>query len=748
MVSSPTASLNERPVWRRKLALLARNDRFFSLLEISAAAILIIIMAISYSIISDYQEKDKLLPAVMAATLLVANLVPAMALLVLFGRRIARGRARKSESGSDGQLHIRLVGLFSLLAAIPTLLVVVFASLLFQYGVEFWFSDRSRNILENANELAKGYYAQSTTDVGNQTEALAKDLREYLSQARIDSPEFSEAYSYQVLVRSLSQSAILQIGQDGQPRVAVIVGPDEVSTERINKELITKLKNGEEMLVSVSANRVEAVAPLDRQAEIYLYTARRSDLLAFSQGERAQEVLNDYDQFSAQTSNLQLRFNLALFFVSLLIVGIALWAALRLADRMVRPLDDLAVAAREISMGNFTPRVTSVVRRDEVGMLGRAFNRMAQRLEQQTQALMSANEQLDNRRAFIEAIVESATAGIISVDTDGHIRLMNNSAQQILRKEGNEQLLGEKLTDIAPQFAKLIEAEITENVIQFASSSSLLTLAVKIVREPIGHVITFEDITQQLLDQRQAAWSDVAQRIAHEIKNPLTPIQLATERLKRRYTKEIVSDPEIFANLTETIIRQVGDLRNMVDEFSSFAKMPKPVFREENYFDLVKQAVFMHDVAHGGVEFELLSDSNEIMLYCDRRQIGQAITNIIKNAVESIESKKKSADNDYRGKVSVQFMQTGDDITLSITDNGVGLPDDSDRLIEPYVTTREKGTGLGLAIVKKIVEEHFGEIAFDNADTGGAEVVLTLDATMLKSVADGIAAQPEVKVNA
>ncbi len=749
MTTASMTPLNDRPIWRRKLALLARDDRFFSFLELAIVIVLIAVMAVSYTIISDYQSSDKLLPAVMAATLLVANLVPAMALLVLIGRRVARARAQKSEAGSNGQLHIRLVGLFSLLAAIPTLLVVVFASLLFQSGVEFWFSDRSRSILENANELAKGYYDQSTRDIGNQTEALAKDLSGYLTQTTIDSPEFSEAYSYQVLVRSLSQSAIIQIGEDGEPRIPVIVGPsDEASIDRINDEMINNLKSSEKMLVSASGERVEAILAIDKKAKIYLYTARTSDLLTYSQGERVQDVLNDYDEFSAQTSNLQVRFNLALFFVSLLIVAIALWAALRLADRMVRPLDDLAIAAREISTGNFTPRVQTVMRRDEVGVLGRAFNRMAERLEKQTQALVSANEQLDNRRAFIEAIVESATAGIISVDSDGKIRLMNNSAQQILHKENEQGLLGTQLSQVAPQFAKLIEAGVTENVIQLASGSNLLTLAVKIVREPIGHVITFEDITQQLLDQRQAAWSDVAQRIAHEIKNPLTPIQLATERLKRRYSKEISSDPEIFANLTETIIRQVGDLRNMVDEFSSFAKMPKPVFREENYFELVKQAVFMHDVAHGGIEFEFLSQSTDINIYCDRRQIGQALTNVIKNAIESIESKEKSSSADYKGKILVEFVQDKENVILSLTDNGIGLPDDSDRLIEPYVTTREKGTGLGLAIVKKIVEEHFGEISFENAITGGAKVTLTLNTAMLKSVSDGLIKSSDVKVDA
>ena len=294
---------------------------------------------------------------------------------------------------------------------------------------------------------------------------------------------------------------------------------------------------GEKIYVSADADKVEAVTPIDRGSRIYLYASRKSDLMGYSQGTKAQQVLNDFDTFSLQINKLQFRFNLALLLISILVVSIAVWAALRLADRMVRPLDDLALAANEISTGNFSPRVTATLRRDEIGMLGRAFNRMAQRLESQTDALVSANDQLDERRAFIEAILESATAGIISVDDEGHIRLMNSSAHRLLFNDGDGDFLGKALQTVAPPFAKLVYAGDRDAVIQFAASSKLLTLAVKIVREPIGYVITFEDITQQLLDQRQAAWSDVAQRIAHEIKNPLTPIQLATERLKKALCK-------------------------------------------------------------------------------------------------------------------------------------------------------------------------------------------------------------------
>jgi two-component system nitrogen regulation sensor histidine kinase NtrY len=267
---------------------------------------------------------------------------------------------------------------------------------------------------------------------------------------------------------------------------------------------------------------------------------------------------------------------------------------------------------------------------------------------------------------------------------------------------------------------------IQHGMMQEGRSRDLLTLAVRIARDRTGHVITFEDITRQLLDQRQAAWSDVARRIAHEIKNPLTPIQLATERLKRRYGKQIENDPQLFEELTNTIIRQVGDLRKMVDEFSSFARLPKPVFRAEDPVDLVRQALFLQEVARPEVDFAFSAErAAQERILCDRHQLGQAMTNVLKNALEAIEARARTEPAGYRGRVAVAMRGAGEAIAVSITDNGIGLPEGGERITEPYVTTREKGTGLGLAIVKKIIEEHGGEMTFAPAEGGGTVVTMT-----------------------
>ncbi len=719
--------MRRSPRWYRRLLVIMRRANVFLLLELTAALALALMLVVTWMALSGSSNTSQLLPSRLTSSLLIGTLVPAMALIVLIGRRIALRRAARSVLGSSGRLHVRLVWLFSLIAAIPTLLVVVFASLLFQSGVEFWFSDNSRGMLENANSLARGYYADKLRDVGNESVAMAGDLRDYLGQAPITSQDFAEGYSWQVINRKLNESAIIERGPDGTLRTAAIVDPGRTEQrERVTPAELAKIDAGEPVVVTASAARIEAVTPVDRSRGIYLYVARNSDTLALNQWQRAQSVLKAYDFLTRRARALQLRFNIALLFISLSLVALAVWVALRFADRQVAPLIELVSAARNVGSGNFAMRVQPGSGTDEVGLLARAFNRMTAQLEAQTQALVSANAQLEVRRAFIEAVLESITAGILSIDREGHIRLMNSSAQTLLldpAETATESPVGKALAEVAPQLAQLVAAGESSGIVQYAKGGDLLTLAVKLTADRNGHVITFEDITRQLLDQRRAAWSDVARRIAHEIKNPLTPIQLATERLKRRYRRQILTDPELFEELTATIIRQVGDLRQMVDEFSSFARLPKPVFRPEDASDLIRQSLFLQEVAHSEIAFSF-SGETSVPFEADRHQFGQAMTNVLKNAIEAIEQRAKAEDIAYRGRIAVSLAAERGTVTVTVSDNGIGLPADRDRILEPYMTTREKGTGLGLAIVNKIVEEHGGAMAFAANAEGGTRVIM------------------------
>ncbi|MCP1469711.1 two-component system nitrogen regulation sensor histidine kinase NtrY [Sphingobium sp. OAS761] len=733
--------------WRKIAPRILRRGRLAALIEAVTLIVFLGMAGLTYHLLSGNGQSYTLLTPPIVALLLVANLVPAIALLVLLGRRVAKRRAAQSAIGSDGQLHVRLVAIFSIVASVPMLLVVIFASLLFQYGVQFWFSDSARGMLQNASDLARGYYEQNLREVQDETLTMAGDLRDYLTQSEVSSPRFAEGYIYQVVTRKLNRSAIIEVGKDGIARTAATVDPENrPASEMLSPEVIKRLSAGENIVVRARPNEVEAVTLLYPASKIYLYATRNAGSSSFSNVERAQKVIADYDLFAAQSRALQLRFNIALFVGSLLLVGIAVYIALAVADWMVRPVNELVTAARRITAGDLSARVTSPQSRDEIGTLASAFNRMTQRLEAQTGALVAANGQLDERRAFIEAILSGVSAGVLSVDGKGVVQLLNSSAAAILVEEGDDPV-GRPLADVSPELAELIESQDDAGIVQVRSHGDLRTLAVKVSEDASGQIMTFDDITQQLSDQRRAAWSDVARRIAHEIKNPLTPIQLAAERLQRRYAEEVTSDRATFTRLTGTIVRQVGDLRRIVDEFSSFARMPKPVFRREAIGDIARHALFLHEVAHPDIRFEYGAGEEEPDLVCDRRQLGQALTNIVKNAVEAIEPKPVPEGGGSRGHVRMTLARDEGDIVITVRDDGVGLPPERDRILEPYMTTRTKGTGLGLAIVKKIVEEHAGEIRFDDAPGGGACVTLRFATSALDRMEEGqVIALPQGKV--
>jgi two-component system nitrogen regulation sensor histidine kinase NtrY len=700
---------------------------------IATSIVLLFTVIFSFWLLRRPSTPGTFLKPELIAALLIANLIPAIVLMVLFSRRIAMQRAERGGLGS-GRLHTRLVALFSVIAAVPTVLVAIFASLLFQSGLEFWFSDRARNMLENSVQLGRTTYNNEVERVANETLAASGDLANYLQQVPIDSPEFLQAFGkLQVLNRNLSEAILFTYGPDKQVRSVVLINPyDRALEQSVPPAKIEELKS-QKVVPITTKDRIGAVTKLEIAPNTYLYEARVFDPQFRQQIERANDVLHDYQALLARSRVNQFRFNAALLLGSLIIVALAILAALRLADRMVRPIGQLAEAAGRIEQGDFTARVPITRTEDEIQTLAQAFNQMTDRLQEQTGELRSANTQLDTRRAFIEAVLSSVTAGVIALDSANRILLINKSAEALLQ-HGQNAGEGAPLDGLSSELGEFMHGDEREASVEVETGRGRRTLAVKRVRYQDGSVLTFDDITDQLSDQRSAAWSDIARRIAHEIKNPLTPIQLAAERLQRRFGGEITSDTDTFERLTGTIVRQVGDLRRMVDEFSNFARMPKPVFRSENVHDIARQALFLHEVAHPDIKFTMKPATGDFPMVCDRRQLGQALTNVVKNAVEAIESRRSRGEHHFSGdKVELRLRREGEQLVIDIMDTGIGLPEDRERLTEPYMTTRVRGTGLGLAIVKKIVEEHCGEIAFLDRQGGGTHVRIAFDADKLES---------------
>ncbi|HEX8938162.1 MAG TPA: ATP-binding protein [Sphingomicrobium sp.] len=735
-VTAESPVISEHDSWLQRERA---SGRFYDRLAWLIAAFLVAMMGLSVWLLRRGAEPGTLLSPLsppVIALLLIANLLPAIALMVLYSRRVAVRRAEQGGLGS-GRLHIRLVALFSAVAAVPTVLVAIFASLLFQSGLEFWFSDRARSMLENTMQVAQATYRYELGRVGAEATAMSGNMADGLRRVPIDDPRVSEALATQTYLRSLNEAAIVKIDPKGEVQsFGVINGYEGMINPARLHDAVSRLARlpADATVEERTPNRIAVLTRLSYGTDFYLYAARWVDPEIAQQMRRANLVLRDYHTLLARSRINQLRFNAALLLGALIIVGLSIYTALRLADRVVRPVGELVTAAGRIEAGDFSARVPITKTEDEVQTLATAFNRMTGRLEEQTNALRAANTQLDTRRAFIEAVLSSVTAGVVAVDSGFRIRLLNRSAETLLQK-GEEELEGRRLGSIAPELDEFMRGDQSDANVLIAADGVQRTLAVKRMRYGDGSVLTFDDITDQLSDQRRAAWSDIARRIAHEIKNPLTPIQLAAERLQRRFGEEVRSDKDTFERLTATIVRQVGDLRRMVDEFSNFARMPKPSFRDEDIYEIARQALFLHEVAHPAITFTLEPQQGAFRMVCDRRQLAQALTNVVKNAVEAIEGRKSRGEHSLVGdRIDLKLHDEQAHLVIDVLDTGMGLPEDRERLTEPYMTTRVRGTGLGLAIVKKIVEEHMGEIAFLDRPGGGTHVRISFDTAKLAAL--------------
>jgi two-component system nitrogen regulation sensor histidine kinase NtrY len=720
---------------RRWLARERESGRFYRLLALLMAAFLLAMIAVSVWVLRRNGQPGSLLSPPLIALLLVATLLPAIGLMVLYSRRVALARAERGGLGS-GRLHTRLVALFSVVAAVPTVLVAIFASVLFQSGLAFWFSDKASTVLDQAQSTAQVYEQEHRGRLQADLAAMGADMVTAINRLGLASEGFQTQFLFQIAARQLREAAIFTINNKGEWITQAIVNYDDRPIQqRFTPAEAMKLKAGQVSIKIAVPDRVEGLVRLDPTAPVFLYGARDINARAIRSLREASEAAGGYKRTLARSRSLQLRFNAALLLGSLIIVGLAILTAMKLADRLVRPVGQLVAAAGRIEEGDFSARVPVSKTEDEIQTLATAFNRMTGRLDEQTGALKSANAQLETRTAFIEAVLSSVTAGIVALDVDQRILLINRSAEALLQ-HGAEELEGQPLSAVAPDLDEFMHGDQPEADVQVSAGSGQRTLAVKRVRYQDGVVLTFDDITDQLSDQRRAAWSDIARRIAHEIKNPLTPIQLAAERLQRRFGSEIQSDGETFERLTGTIVRQVGDLRRMVDEFSNFARMPKPSFQEVNVHEIARQAMFLHEVAHPAITFTMTPPQGEFLMVSDRRQLGQALTNVVKNAVEAIETRRNRGEHSLAGdRVELKLERKGDQLVIDVLDTGIGLPEDRERLTEPYMTTRVRGTGLGLAIVKKIVEEHLGEIAFLDRRGGGTHVRIAFDAERLAGLA-------------
>ncbi|MDE1174225.1 MAG: PAS domain-containing sensor histidine kinase [Parvibaculaceae bacterium] len=744
------SSEHNRPAgWDVRLWNLASRRGKSGLLAIGFAIAAIALGTFTYMLLTGltpFQPTRALLLA-----LLVANLAVVFVLFALISWRVAKVIIARASGSAGAKLHSRLVATFAILAVTPAIIVAVFAAVTLNRGLDFWFTQRAQLIMTNAQTVAEAYLREHKNVMRGDVLAMATDLNRvapFIAQAP---QRFQQYLGTQAALRALP--AVYIITDKGQIlyKATANIAP-ELSLPSAGQ--FREADKGDVVLFTVDpGNQIRALEKLSGMDGAYLYVARFVDARVLEYIQQTQEAVNEYDNLQTRRFTIQVTFALIYVAVAMLVLMAAIWMGLWAANRIVEPIIRLVLAHEHVSAGDLSARVEVGQTGDELDMLSRAFNKMTSQLESQRNALVEANHQLDQRRQFTEAVLFGVSAGVIGLDAEGQIHHANRAARNFLEPDGGD-IVGRNIADVAPRMLPLLKLAQT-NPRRYAQDQIVLphngqdrTLNLRITNADSenadsqmnigGYVLTFDDITELVMAQRTSAWADVARRIAHEIKNPLTPIQLSAERLKRKYAKEIVTDPEIFQQCTDTIIRQVSDIGRMVDEFSSFARMPSAVFKPTEINEIVRQAVFLQRVGHPEIAYTLRAPAEPVEIDCDGRLVSQALTNILKNAAEAIRGNEdemgedatmKPADHQI-GKVNIDLIVDAGAVTIMITDSGRGLPEtDRLKLTEPYITTRSKGTGLGLAIVKKVMEDHGGTLVLEDAPrtegwTTGARVRL------------------------
>lgn len=655
-------------------------------------------------------------------SLLLVNAVTVLLLVAIIAREVWQVVQARRHGRAGSRLHVRIVGLFSIIAAAPAVLVAVVASITLDRGLDRFFSNRTRALIDNSLVVSDAYIKDQAQNLAHETVGMAIDLARAKSLFDQDRDRHHQLVTTQATLRGMSSAMLIRGDQTIVDRAELNIQHDFIIPPTA---ALARIGENEPYLALIpNTDYVSAAIKVREYEDTYLYVARLLDPRVLANLTEIQENIVEYANFESRRIGVQIAFALMYTVIALIVLLSAVLIGLNFANRLVAPIRRLISAANIVSTGNLHIQVPVREAEGDLAQLGATFNKMTQELRTQRDDIVHARDLIDSRRRFMEAVLAGASAGVIGIDADGHISILNRSAEQLIGRSEAD-VIGKPLADIVPELKdvvfsaqsgmqRLIQDQVTINRNGRERNLSVRVTTEQSTKHEHGYVVTLDDITQLVTAQRTSAWADVARRIAHEIKNPLTPIQLSAERLRRKYGSLITEDRAIFEQCTDTIIRQVDDIRRMVDEFSRFSRMPKPVMASEDVADTVRQVAFLMRVGNTDIDIDVDITEDPMPARFDRRLLSQGLTNIIKNATEAIAA-VPPAELD-RGRIHISAARENGDIVIDVIDNGIGLPSESrNRLLEPYVTTREKGTGLGLAIVGKILEDHGGGIELHDA---------------------------------
>ncbi|HWT63839.1 MAG TPA: PAS domain-containing sensor histidine kinase [Ochrobactrum sp.] len=720
MVNMNTANLTTDMVDKERSSHSGEGRRLLALPGIITVVLALVTASISFAILIGITPITPDRNVTLA--LVIVNVALIIFLILLICREIFRIVSARRSGKAASRLHVRIVALFSLIAAIPAIVVAIVASVTLNLGLDRWFDTNTRDIVSSSQSLTSAYIRETALNLQSTSFSMLLELDAQRTLYSLDRGGFIRYMTLQAGGRGLLGAFLVREGGD------VVVKSETGVESRLPPPTEDALKtavDGKPVIIPPgNSNFVGAVIKMREIPNLYLYTVRAVDQQIQEAIRLMEANTQRYQEMDANRIPTQIAFALLYFGLTLIVLLSAIWTGIAVADRLVRPIRLLIGAADDVAAGNLDISVPVRSSDGDVGALSGTFNNMVAELKSQRNELLSAKDQIDERRRFSEAVLSGVTAGVIGIESDGSISILNRSAEHMFGVSSQD-AIGKSLTSIAPEIGQAFEVARTtgrtvhREQVSMTRGGAARNFNVQVTVEDAesddySYVVTVDDITDLVQAQRSSAWADVARRIAHEIKNPLTPIQLSAERIRRRYGKVITEDREVFDQCTETIIRQVGDIGRMVDEFSAFARMPKPEMRAMDLREALREASFLIEVSRQDIHFNHEYGSEKLIGSFDSRLLGQAFGNVIKNASEAIDAVSKEERGD--GYILVRSQKIDGQLVVDVIDNGKGLPgDDRQKLLEPYMTTREKGTGLGLAIVRKIVEEHGGHLELHDA---------------------------------
>ncbi len=688
---------------------------------------LLLILFISLLVQIDMRIIGNLTPPHTLALILLdlAGLLILMAYVVMTRATQLWRRARTGMIGT--RLQSRIVIMFCVVAILPTMAVSAFSAFFFNYGVKSWFDTRVASALEDSVRVAAAYLEEHKGAIRTDALSLGSSIAPDLQMILTNPQRFRQMLNQQIAVHNLSEAVLF----DANHVIARTTLSFSLTFERMPEEVLSRADGGNVVIFGEDEDKIQAVIKLADVPKLYLLISRVVDPTVLQHMESARTTMTQYQRLSKEIAMLQQQFLYIFLLVALLVLMASVWAGMMLAVRLIDPLIALMAATERVRAGDYSIKVPEGRPDDEIANLGRTFNRMTGQLESQRRDIMEANRVIDERRRFTEAVLSGLSAGVIAIDESYRITLCNRMAFELLGHEGDASYINHAITELLPQVEPLLK-QVEAKPEKLASANVVIerqngraTLHVQVTAERFndaieGFIVTFDDISELVVAQRSAAWADVARRIAHEIKNPLTPITLSAERLRKKFGDEITSDRESYDRYLDTIGRHVKDIGHMVEEFVSYARMPTPTMREENLVMLLRKAIFSEQTVHPEIKYLQDLPKEIVNVRCDEAQLRQMFTNLMKNAAEALEQ------NTGEKAISIALTHTDSEVTVTVSDTGPGFPPaQMAQLMEPYVTTRTKGTGLGLAIVKRAMEEHRGRIELSNRAEGGACVTLT-----------------------